>query len=339
MATAMRVEADYGEPEAAGLRRLTAELVSQLGPDTVAEILELPPEELPGLLSGGAGWDEARIAALERACAPLGLSLEGLDWNGDGRAEVSWEELEEYAGAEPAAVALEAAPSPAEPGTPVGFAERGQRWEEVAERRRQALWGARSLAISWQFRMGMKYSRLLDSYETVIRLELALIMGFYDSVPEPGMNWDLSRRAREIEKRMARLRWVERERNQEYSGVLGLLKKVVIGDRRWVSGKDLFERIVRESEAMVEAGAAPVWELSPAVGAGGRRALAGAGGGGGAGAGAAAPVGRSRDGSPAVVAVSSGEGGGREGSVAYPAWLLEESFDMEPARPGAVIDA
>ena len=54
--------------------------------------------------------------------------------------------------------------------------------------------------------MGMKYGRLLDSYETVIRLELALIMGFYDSVPEPGMNWDLSRRAREIERRMARLR-------------------------------------------------------------------------------------------------------------------------------------
>ena len=184
----------------------------------------------------------------------------------------------------------------------------------------------------------MKYSKLLDSYETVIRLELALIMGFYDSVPEPGMNWDLSRRAREIEKRMARLRWVERERNQEYSGVLGLLKKVVIGDRRWVSGKDLFERIVRESEAMVEAGAAPVWELSPAVGAGGRRALAGAGAAGGGGSGGPL-VGRSRDGSPAVVEISSGEGGGRESSVAYPAWLLEESFDMEPARPGPVIDA
>ena len=333
MATAMRVGADYSAAAAEGLRRLTAELVSQLGADTVAEILGIPGAELPALLNGGQEWDEVKAAALERACAPLGLSLEGLDWNGDGSAEVSWEEMEEYAAAEPMAVDLELAPTPAEPGTPVGFAERGQRWEEVAERRRQALWGARSLAISWQFRMGMKYSKLLDSYETVIRLELALIMGFYDSVPEPGMNWDLARRAREIEKRMARLRWVERERNQEYSGVLGLLKKVVIGDRRWVSGKDLFERIVRESEAMVEAGAAPVWELSPAVGAGGgRRALAGGGG-------TAMPPGRSRDGSPAVVEVSSGEGSGRESSVAYPAWLLEESFDMEPARAGAVVDA
>ena len=123
MTTARRGEADYGEPvaAAAGLRRLTAELVSQLGSGTVAEILEISPEELPGLLGGAAGWDEARAAALERACAPLGLSLEGLDWNGDGSAEVSWEELEEYAAAEPAEVALELAPAPAEPGTPVGI--------------------------------------------------------------------------------------------------------------------------------------------------------------------------------------------------------------------------
>ena len=73
--------------------------------------------------------------------------------------------------------------------------------------------------------------------------------------------------------------------------------------------------------------------MSPAVGAGGgRRALAGGGG-------TAMPPGRSRDGSPMVVEVSSGEGSGRESSVAYPAWLLEESFDMEPARAGAVVDA
>lgn len=314
---------------APGLRRLTVELVGQLGPGAVAEILAVSDQELAELQDGYRDWDGIQVAALERACAPLGLSLEGLDWNGDGSADVSWSELDEYAAAGPAPAAVEPAPLPAEPGSPVGFADRGQRWEDVAERRRQALWGARSLAIAWQFRMGMKYGRLLDSYETVIRLELALIMGFYDSVPEPGMNWDLSRRAREIERRMARLRWVERERDQEYRGVLGLLKKVVIGDRRWVSGKELFERIVRESEAMLDAGTGTVWELSP--GAGGRRTALPAGDGG-------TPA-LSRDGSPPV-AVEMAPGGGREQSVAYPAWLLEESWsEGEPAPAGAVIDA
>lgn len=122
---------------------------------------------------------------------------------------------------------------------------------------------------------------------------------------------------------------MERERDQEYRGVLGLLKKVVIGDRRWVSGKELFERIVRESEAMLDAGTGTVWELSP--GAGGRRTALPAGDGG-------TPA-LSRDGSPPV-AVEMAPGGGREQSVAYPAWLLEESWgEGEPAPAGAVIDA
>ena len=148
-------------------------------------------------------------------------------------------------------VVLENEPSVVESAKVVGWAVRGQRWSDEMEQRRASIWQARHLAIEYQFQMGLEYSALLDAYEVVTRLELALVLTFRESVPEPGLDWDLQRRAREIERRLARLRWIERERNVEYNGVKGWLKKVIIGDRRGVTGKELYHRMLAESDVLL----------------------------------------------------------------------------------------
>ena len=72
---------------------------------------------------------------------------------------------------------------------------------------------------------------------------------FRESLPEPGQNWDSQKRAREIERRLARLRWVEQQQNDEDSGLKGVWNRV--RGRRKPSGKDLYRKMIENADAMV----------------------------------------------------------------------------------------
>ena len=70
---------------------------------------------------------------------------------------------------------------------------------------------------------------------TVARFELALIGHFREAVPDPSERWDAKRRFREIERRLARLRWVEMEQEKEFGGFRDLFNKA--RGRRRVTGQ------------------------------------------------------------------------------------------------------
>ena len=83
----------------------------------------------------------------------------------------------------------------------------------------------------------------------VTQIELALITYFRESLPEPGQNWDSEKRAREIERRLARLRWVEQQQNDEDSGLKGVWNRG--RGRGKPSGKDLYRRMIDNADAMI----------------------------------------------------------------------------------------
>ena len=121
---------------------------------------------------------------------------------------------------------------------------------DETERRRQNLRSARVTALMTQFRDDMEYEELVAALGMVAQIELALIMAFRESLPEPGQEWDGERRAREIDKRLARLRWVKRENDRMFSGVKGMYNR--IKGRRPVSGRELYERMVRETDLILD---------------------------------------------------------------------------------------
>ena len=83
----------------------------------------------------------------------------------------------------------------------------------------------------------------------VTQIELALITCFRESLPEPGQNWDAQKRAREIERRLARLRWVEQQQNDEDSGLKGVWNRV--RGRRRPTAKQLYDRMIENADAMI----------------------------------------------------------------------------------------
>ena len=128
---------------------------------------------------------------------------------------------------------------------------KGEKWSEMMERRRRSLWSARSLALMTQFRLGMTEEEQVVAVGFLTQVELVLIMGFDESVPDPGANWDVEKRAREIERRLARLRWVEEKQREEYGGWKGVWRAVV--GRKKVSGKELFQKMLDEADGMMTA--------------------------------------------------------------------------------------
>ena len=125
-----------------------------------------------------------------------------------------------------------------------------QSWGEEIERKRISLRSARALALISQFRLGVKYQERVAALGLVTQIELALISFFQESAPEPGVAWDGERRAREIERRLARLRWVEREQEREYGWLKWVWNRLV--GRHKVSGKELYQRMLREADGMLE---------------------------------------------------------------------------------------
>ena len=125
----------------------------------------------------------------------------------------------------------------------------GMAWMEQQERRRMSLRNAHALAIMTQYRIGMTHLETVTSLGLVTQIELALITYFRESLPEPGQNWDSQKRAREIERRLARLRWVEQEQEREDSGLKGVWNRV--RGRGRPSGKELYERMVKNADTMI----------------------------------------------------------------------------------------
>ena len=102
----------------------------------------------------------------------------------------------------------------------------GMSWMEQQDRRRTSLRNAHTMATMTQYRIGMTRMETVTALGLVTQIELALITCFQESLPEPGQNWDSQKRAREIERRLARLRWVEQQQNDEYSGLKGAWNRV-----------------------------------------------------------------------------------------------------------------
>lgn len=83
----------------------------------------------------------------------------------------------------------------------------------------------------------MSYQEHVAAQGMVTQVELALIAYFHESVPDPGCERDSERRSREIERRLARLRWVERKQEREYGGLKGVWNWLV--GKHKISGKEL----------------------------------------------------------------------------------------------------
>ena len=102
-----------------------------------------------------------------------------------------------------------------------------------------------------RFRVDLSHGEFVAATGIVTRLELGLISWFGESVPDPSENWDASRRWREMERRIARLRWVAEEEAREFSGIKGIFNRIL--GRRRLGGKEMYEKMVAEADWMVTA--------------------------------------------------------------------------------------
>ena len=222
------------------LQRLRV-LTDGIGEAAIAECLEIEQEDLRLLLEEQLEIDPDIESRLDRLCEVLESHVKemspeasvlapeehviAIDLDGDGELDV---EL---------------------PGLGV-VARSNVSWADGMERKRIALRSARAVAVMTQFRLGMDYQETVAALGLVTQIELALVSFFGESVPEPGMAWDAERRAREVDKRLARLRWVEREQAEEFSGLRGMLN--ALKGKRRVSGKELYQRMVDEADVMLD---------------------------------------------------------------------------------------
>ena len=127
----------------------------------------------------------------------------------------------------------------------------GVGWKDEQDKRRVSLRNARALAVMTMFRLGMTYEEQVAALGLVSQIELALISYFRESVPEPGQSWDPHRRAREIERRLARLRWVEGEQQKERSGVRGMWNWLI--GKPPLTGKMLYDKMIEHADGMLAA--------------------------------------------------------------------------------------
>ena len=127
----------------------------------------------------------------------------------------------------------------------------GVGWKDEQDKRRVPLRNSRALAVMTMFRLGMTYEEQVAALGLVSQIELALISYFRESVPEPGQSWDPHRRAREIERRLARLRWVEGEQQKERSGVRGMWNWLI--GKPPLTGKMLYDRMIEHADGMLAA--------------------------------------------------------------------------------------
>ena len=173
---------------------------------------------------GAAAPEVGAIVVRNVSQVPSELAL-GVDLDGDGVADVSLAQMVS--------------------GRP------GVGWKDEQDKRRVSLRDSRALAVMTMFRLGMTYEEQVAALGLVSQIELALISYFRESVPEPGQSWDPHRRAREIERRLARLRWVEGEQQKERSGVRGMWNWLI--GKPPLTGKMLYDRMIEHADGMLAA--------------------------------------------------------------------------------------
>ena len=234
-----------GSSALALLRSIWAEVDSS----TLSAHLDVDEATLNGLLSGRVELDEKVVSSLSTLCSTLDLVGHS---SGIASPPVSddpgvvddledvleldhWGEVDEQ--------------QAVEIGVPLPVS--ASTYEDQQERRRKALWRARNLAIMTQFRLDISWVEQVTALGAVTQFELALIMCYGDTLPEPGASWDPERKSREVQRRLAILRWVDRQRDKEQTWF-----KVLVG---WMqgrggrmSGKDMYQRMLREASAMTE---------------------------------------------------------------------------------------
>ena len=238
------------------LRRMLNALVEEAGAGLVCEHLGATEAEVRELGAGIGEWTEERMAALEGVCNVMSLGL-GTNYEQlvGGEAAAA---AERATGAEDvvAGYRLEWEEGPielAEDEVDAGvlsegleLASNGSTWLEAMERRRQTLWRYRAELLMTQVRLDMTRVEQVTIAGEITRLELALIMNFRDTLPEPGANWDMTRRMWEIERRLTWLRWVQLEREKEYGGIKGVWNWLTGKDR--VTGRELYLRMLEEAD-------------------------------------------------------------------------------------------